>query len=140
MSGDKVTRLCPQTTTCEEKGEPKRIRTEVPPLTSLTPYRQAEPAHGKPFSHCTGFGLLLSRGVSRPRNEANGFLGPEQLARRIALAAEAFAYVLQNRAGHKVFLGPRRSLTPQRFPSSRVALFFFIRRRGGAGRLVGIRR
>ena len=23
----------------EEKGEPKRIRTEVPPLTSLTPYR-----------------------------------------------------------------------------------------------------
>ena len=34
---DKVTRLCPQTTTCEEKGEPKRIRTEVPLLTSLTP-------------------------------------------------------------------------------------------------------
>ena len=30
---DKVTRQCPQTTTCEEKGEPKRIRTEVPPLT-----------------------------------------------------------------------------------------------------------
>ena len=36
---DKVTRQCPQTTTFEEKGEPKRIRTEVPPLTSLTPYR-----------------------------------------------------------------------------------------------------
>ena len=36
---DKVTRQCPQTTTCEEKGEPKRIRTEVPLLTSLTPYR-----------------------------------------------------------------------------------------------------
>ena len=35
----KVTRQCPQTTTFEEKGEPKRIRTEVPPLTSLTPYR-----------------------------------------------------------------------------------------------------
>ena len=33
----KVTR--PQTTTFEEKGEPKRIRTEGPPLTSLTPYR-----------------------------------------------------------------------------------------------------
>ena len=29
----------PQTTTFEEKGEPKRIRTEVLPLTSLTPYR-----------------------------------------------------------------------------------------------------
>ena len=26
------------TTTFEEKGEPKRIRTEAPPLTSLTPY------------------------------------------------------------------------------------------------------
>ena len=36
---DKVTRLCPQTITFEEKGEPKRIRTEVPLLTSLTPYR-----------------------------------------------------------------------------------------------------
>ena len=34
---DKVTRQCPQTTTFEQKGEPKRIRTEVPLLTSLTP-------------------------------------------------------------------------------------------------------
>ena len=36
---DKVTRQCPQTTTFEERGEPKRNRTEVPLLTSLTPYR-----------------------------------------------------------------------------------------------------
>ena len=36
---DKVTRHCPQTTTFEEKGEPKRIQTEVPLLTNLTPYR-----------------------------------------------------------------------------------------------------
>ena len=36
---DQVTRQCPQTTTVEGKGEPKRIRTEVPLLTSLTPYR-----------------------------------------------------------------------------------------------------
>ena len=36
----KVTRQCPETTTFfEEKGEPKRYRTEVLPLTSLTPYR-----------------------------------------------------------------------------------------------------
>ena len=35
---DKVTRQCPQTTIFEEKGEPKRIRTAVPLLTSLTPY------------------------------------------------------------------------------------------------------
>ena len=43
---DKVTRQCPQTTTFfEEKGEPKRYRTEVLLLTSLTPYRKAKPAH-----------------------------------------------------------------------------------------------
>ena len=36
--GDKE-RQCPQSTTFEEKGEPKRIRTYVPLLTSLTPYR-----------------------------------------------------------------------------------------------------
>ena len=42
---DKVTRQCPQTTTFKEKGELKRIRTEVPLFTSLTPYRQAKPAH-----------------------------------------------------------------------------------------------
>ena len=29
----------------EEKGEPKRYRTEVLPLTSPTPYRQAKPSH-----------------------------------------------------------------------------------------------
>ena len=36
---DKVTRQCSQTTTFEVKGKPKRIRTEAPLLTSLTPYR-----------------------------------------------------------------------------------------------------
>ena len=36
---DKVTRQCPQTTISEEKVELKRIRTEVPLLTSLTPHR-----------------------------------------------------------------------------------------------------
>ena len=36
---NKVTGQCPQTTTFEEKGEPKRYRTEVLPLTSLSPYR-----------------------------------------------------------------------------------------------------
>ena len=36
---DKFTRRSPQTTTFEEKGEPKRIRTEVLLLTSLTRYR-----------------------------------------------------------------------------------------------------
>ena len=42
---DNVTRQCPQATTSEEKGEPKQIRTEVPLLTSLTPYRWAKQAH-----------------------------------------------------------------------------------------------
>ena len=36
---DRFTRQCPQTATFEEKGEPKRNRTEAPPLTSLMPYR-----------------------------------------------------------------------------------------------------
>ena len=36
---DKVTRQHPLTTTFEVKGEPKQIRTEVPPLTSLPLYR-----------------------------------------------------------------------------------------------------
>ena len=51
---EKVTRQCPETTTVEEKGEPKRIRTKAPPLTSPTPYREAKPAHPRmsllPFS------------------------------------------------------------------------------------------
>ena len=36
---DSITRQCPQTTIFEEKGQPKQIRTEVPLLTTLTPYR-----------------------------------------------------------------------------------------------------
>ena len=36
---DKATRQCPQTTTFEDKGEPKRNGTEVLLLTNLTPYR-----------------------------------------------------------------------------------------------------
>ena len=40
VARDKVTRQCLQkNTTFEEKGEPKRYRTEVLPLTSLPPYR-----------------------------------------------------------------------------------------------------
>ena len=39
IARDKVIRQCPQTTTFEQKGEQKRIRTEVPLLTKLTPYR-----------------------------------------------------------------------------------------------------
>ena len=45
IARDKVTRQCPQTTIFEEKGKPKWIRTEVPLLTSLTPYRLVKPAH-----------------------------------------------------------------------------------------------
>ena len=55
---DKVTRQCPQTATFEDKGEPKRIRTEVPLFTSLTPYRQAKPAHN--VLTCLGLSFILS--------------------------------------------------------------------------------
>ena len=43
---DKAIRRCSKTTAFQEKGEPKRIRTKVPLLTSLTPYRWAKPTHG----------------------------------------------------------------------------------------------
>ena len=56
---DKVTGQCPQTTTFEEKGEPKQIRTEVPLLTSLTPYRSAKPAH-KQYTYPSFMVLLVS--------------------------------------------------------------------------------
>ena len=42
---DKVTRQCPQTTTFEEKGEPKWNRTEVLLLPSLTTYHCAKLAY-----------------------------------------------------------------------------------------------
>ena len=35
---DTVTRQCPQTTAFEEKGEPKRIRTEAPCLLAESPF------------------------------------------------------------------------------------------------------
>ena len=42
---NKVTRQYTNKQLFEEKGEPKRIRTEVLPLTNLTPYRSAKQAH-----------------------------------------------------------------------------------------------
>ena len=43
---DKVTGQCPQTTTFLKRKESRSgYRTEVRPLTNLTPYRQAKPAH-----------------------------------------------------------------------------------------------
>ena len=47
---DNVTRPCPQTTTFDEKGEPKRNRTGVLPLISLPPYRWAKPALKKKYT------------------------------------------------------------------------------------------
>ena len=67
---DKVTRRCPQTTTFEEKGEPKWIRAEVLLLTSLTPYSSATPANISTvklialFSHCRR--CAGHRSASRP--------------------------------------------------------------------------
>ena len=45
----------PQTTTFEEKGEPKQIRTEVPLLTSLTPY------HSVTHKNWLRYGRIVSR-------------------------------------------------------------------------------
>ena len=50
----------------DEKGEPKRYRTEVLPLTSLTPYRQAKPAHSQ--SRCAAMAIKHSPGrATEPR-------------------------------------------------------------------------
>ena len=57
---DKIKRQCPQTTTVDESGEPKRNRTEVPLLTSLTPYRWAKPAHERSISSGGLFNLRPS--------------------------------------------------------------------------------
>ena len=57
---DKVTRQCPQTTTFEEKGELKRIRTEVPPLTSPMPYRSAKPAHSPVLARIARYMPILT--------------------------------------------------------------------------------
>ena len=46
---EKVTRQCPQTTTFEEKGEPKRLRTEVPLLTTI--YQPNALPQGQTGSH-----------------------------------------------------------------------------------------
>ena len=54
----------------EEKGEPKRYRTEVLPLTSLTPYRQAKPVHVQYSSDLLPFNrsfVAMRRGIT-PRN------------------------------------------------------------------------
>ena len=45
----------------EAKGEPKRYRTEVLPLTSLTPYRWAKPAHA--YFLCFLFAFVPSLGI-----------------------------------------------------------------------------
>ena len=61
---DKVTRQCPQTTTFEKNGEPKRNRTEVLLLTSLTPYRWAKPAHYRHPNHGHIFSPFLPLSLS----------------------------------------------------------------------------
>ena len=58
---DKITRQRPQTTTFQVKGELTQIRTEVPPLTSPPPYREAKPAHG---CGCQYWGFLTSAQTS----------------------------------------------------------------------------
>ena len=54
---DKVTRQCHTNHNLfQEKGEPKRYRTEVLPLTNLTPYRYAKPARTVPVLSLASFG------------------------------------------------------------------------------------
>ena len=66
---DKVTGYCPQNTTLEERRKPKRNRTEVLLLTSLTPYRLAILAH-TPTHRFRG--LFIFRGHLTREPEATG--------------------------------------------------------------------
>ena len=50
---DKVTRQCPRTTTFEKKRKPKQIRTEVPLLTSLTPWAKTGSRSGRSRQSCS---------------------------------------------------------------------------------------
>ena len=72
---DRVTRQCPQTTTFfEEKGEPKRYRTEVLPLTSVTLYRQDKPTHvQQQLLVCVA--LYLSQPTSKGGNSGDVTIG-----------------------------------------------------------------
>ena len=65
----------------EEKGEPKRYRTEVLPLTSLTPYRHAKPAHilECPISRVTSCGRVWRKGA---RKESESWSGVSLLLQR----------------------------------------------------------
>ena len=71
---DKVTRQCPRTTTFDEKGEPKRVRTEVPLLTSLTPFSLGQP--GSPQDQ---------QGVGRKYSDVSGGEGEGVLAASTAV-------------------------------------------------------
>ena len=76
---DKVTRQCPQTTIFEDKGEPKRIRTEVPLLTSLTPYRYDKPARNLRLHFLSP---LTARALRPPPEAADGLRGCPTTGRR----------------------------------------------------------
>ena len=52
-----------KTTTFEEKGESKWIRTEVPLLTSLKPYRWAKLAHSIRHGGCGEVEIIMRRAV-----------------------------------------------------------------------------
>ena len=65
IARDKVTRQCPQTTAFEEKGEPKRIRTEVSLLTSLTPYQRPQRPNRLTKDRVEAFLLADAIGVLR---------------------------------------------------------------------------
>ena len=72
---DKVTRQCPQTTTFEEKGEPKRLRTEVPVLSTI--YQPNALPLGQTGSHqClefeAGYILLVSLTRHQELRESRG--------------------------------------------------------------------
>ena len=96
----KVPRQCPQTTTSEEKGEPKRNRTEVLLLTSLTSYRWATRAHWELLRQTQPVHLYLHR-----RHYRNIFL--------IFFSSANFSWLELERHLNNNYMVKRRCRTPQ---------------------------
>ena len=86
---DKITRQCPQTTAFEVKGEPKQIRTEVPLLTSLPPYRWAKPAHNESEVHLVEFMALVITAHAAEVSVTLGDLAPASCSVRAGRLAVA---------------------------------------------------
>ena len=116
----RVTRQCPETTTFQEKGEPKRIRTEVPLLTIPTPYRKAKSAHIKTIigGSCHKYYFVATKLLSRQtrvcRDQTRLLSRQNYACRDKSFAATKLCLSLQN-----IFVATKR-LSRQIFAATNI--------------------